>query len=122
MTPQREPWQVNVLAEAAARAAINAKNHHQRTREFVQAERCWFSDQLAQLPGLWPVPGTANYLLAWTAQDPAPMAAWLAARRVLIRNCTHIPGVDASAIRVAVRTRPDNERLLELLKEYLCAG
>ena len=122
MMPQREPWQVNVLAEAAALVAIRATDHHQRTRNFVNAERDWLADQLAALPGLRPLVGTANYLLAWTTQDPAPLVTWLAARRVLVRDCTHIPGVDAPAIRLAVRLRPDNERLLELLKEFLCAG
>ncbi len=122
MMPQREPWQVNVLAEAAALVAIRATDHHQRTRNFVNAERDWLADQLAALPGLRPMAGTANYLLAWTAQDPAPLVTWLAARRVLVRDCTYIPGVDSPAVRLAVRVRADNERLLELLKEFLCAG
>ena len=121
MMPYREPWQVNVLAEAAALVAIRTTGHHQRTRDFVNAERCWLADQLAQVPGLRPLPGTANYLLVLTAQDPAPLVAWLAARRLLVRDCTHIPGVDAPSIRVAVRLRPDHERLLNLLKEFLCA-
>lgn len=119
MMPQREPWQVNVLAEAAALVAIRATHHHQHTRNFVNAERGWLADQLASLPGLRPLASTANYLLVWTTQDPAPLVTWLAARRVLVRDCTHIPGVDAPAIRVAVRARADNERLLELLKEFL---
>ena len=122
MMPQREPWQVNLLAEAAALVSIRATDHHQRTRNFVNAERSWLSEQLAALPGLRPLAGTANYLLAWTTQNPAPLVAWLAARRVLVRDCTHIPGVDAPAIRLAVRLRADNERLLELLREFLCAG
>ena len=122
MMPYREPWQVSVLAEAASLAAIRATDHHQRTRNFVTAERGWLAGRLAELPGLRPLAGTANYLLVWTTQDPAPLVSWLATRRVLVRDCTHIPGVDAPAIRLAVRLRADNERLLELLREFLCAG
>jgi len=117
----REPWQVNVLAEAAALAAIRATDHHRRTREFVAAERCWLADRLASIPGLRPMPGSANYLLVWTAADPVPLVDWLAARKVLVRDCTGILGVDAPAIRVAVRRRDESERLLELLTEYACA-
>ncbi len=118
----REPWQVNVLAEAAALAAIGAVEHQQRTRHFVAHERTWLASELANLPGLCPMQSMANYLLVWTALDPAPLVAWLTSRRVLVRNCTQIPGVDGPAIRVAVRPREDNQRLLDLLKEYLCAA
>ncbi|MBY0503331.1 MAG: aminotransferase class I/II-fold pyridoxal phosphate-dependent enzyme [Bryobacteraceae bacterium] len=121
MLPRREPWQVSVLAEAAALVAIEATGHHRATREFVTTERAWLTRQLT-LPGLSPQPSVANYLLVKTAQNPADLAKWLAARRVLVRDCTHIPGVDEPAIRVAVRTRPDNLRLIDLLQEYLCAA
>lgn len=117
----REPWQVNVLAEAAALVAIGDPEHQQRTRDFVARERTWLAGKLAILPGLCPMESSANYLLVWTAADPAPLVGWLAARRVLVRDCTHIPGVDGPAIRVAVRQRADNQRLLDLLREYLCA-
>lgn len=122
LLPQREPWQVNVLAEAAALVAIQATGHHQRTRAFVSQERAWFAAQLAAIPGLCPQASVANYLLLKTTQDPAPLVEWLAHRRVLVRNCTQIPGVDEPAVRVAVRTRADNQHLLNLLQEYLCAG
>lgn len=120
MIARREPWQVNVLAEAAALAALAATEHPQRTRDFVAGERAWLTAELAAIPGLCPTESAANYLLVWTAADPAALVTWLAARRVLVRNCTQIPGVDGPAIRVAVRQRADNQRLLDLLKEYLC--
>ena len=121
MLPAREPWQVNVLAEAAALVAIKATKHQKETRAFIQAERAWFTRQLT-LPGLSPQPGVANYILVKTAQDPTPLIDWLKQRRVLVRNCTHISGVDEPAIRVAVRTRSDNQHLLDLLQEFLCVG
>ena len=121
LMPMREPWQVNALAEAAALVAIAATTHHEKTRAFIKAERTWFTGQLTKL-GLAPQPGFANYILVKTAQDPAALVAKLAQRRVMVRDCSHLPGVDEPAIRLAVRTRSDNQQLLHLLEEFLCAG
>ncbi len=119
---QREPWTVNTLAEAAALASLAANEHHQRTREWIAAERCWFSRQLAEIPGFTPAPSVANYFLVRMADDPLPLVEWLADRRVLVRDCSETPGVDEPAIRLAVRLRADHERLLALFKEYRCAS
>ncbi len=122
LQPRREPWTVNTLAEAAALASLAATEHHRRTREWIAAERCWLSRQLTEIPGFTPAPSVANYLLVRVADDPRPLVEWLADRRVLVRDCSETPGVDEPAIRVAVRRRPDHERLLALFKEYPCAS
>src|SRR5882672_4175338 len=58
----REPWQVNVLAEEAALAAIADTDHARRTLAFVAAERAWLLSQMVSLPAIQPLPSTANYL------------------------------------------------------------
>src|SRR5258707_2778882 len=58
----REPWQVNVLAEEAALAAIADLDHARRTLEFVKTERAWLFSQLQSLPGIQPFPSTAIYI------------------------------------------------------------
>src|SRR6266550_3932580 len=58
----REPWQVNVLAEEAALAAIADTDRAHRTVEFVSTERAWLSSQLNSLGAIQPVPSTASYI------------------------------------------------------------
>ncbi|MBI2685246.1 MAG: aminotransferase class I/II-fold pyridoxal phosphate-dependent enzyme [Acidobacteria bacterium] len=116
----RAPWTVNVLAEAAALASVEDHAHAERTRNFIRAESRWFAGELAGLPGLNIWPAVANFLYIET-ERAAELTAFAAGRGVLIRDCSNWPGLGGRAIRVAVRNRWENETLLALLKECLCA-
>jgi threonine-phosphate decarboxylase len=120
LRPAREPWQVNVLAEAAALAAIADKEHQRRSKEFVAAERHRLWEQFSDLPGVDLQPTHANYYLAKLRYRAQELCEFLYQRKVLIRDCTAIPGVDGESVRFAVRSREDNERLLELWRTYPC--
>jgi threonine-phosphate decarboxylase len=112
--PWREPWQVNVLAEQAALAAIADEAHARRALEFVICERAWMFGQLSTLPGVHPAPSHANYLYVRLDYDPHELYRHMLDRKILIRE---FPG----AVRVAVRTRAENERLLACWRDFTCA-
>lgn len=113
---QREPWQVNVLAEAAALAAIADRDHAARALRFIPAEREWMRTQLARLPGVHPHPSCANYLFITLDYSAAALAGHLLRRRILIRE------IDSQSVRIAIRTREENLRLLAAWKEFPCAS
>jgi threonine-phosphate decarboxylase len=119
---QREPWQVNILAEAAAVAALEDAEHHARTLAYVAAERTWLEARLRRLPGVEVTPSAANYLFVRLAYSSAALAAFLLERKILVRDCQGWPGISGCAIRVAVRTRPEHERLLAAWEEFPCAA
>jgi threonine-phosphate decarboxylase len=111
----REPWQVNVLAEAAVLASLSDTGHASRTAEFVRTEREWLTHELGAQPG------TANFLLLPLDRPAASLVARLEQQRILVRNCSGWPGVPfAHSLRVAVRTRPENLRLIAALRGILC--
>jgi threonine-phosphate decarboxylase len=117
----REPWQVNALAEQAALAALSATDHAARTRAFIDAEREWLHARLAALPGAHPQPGSANYVFVKLDYGAAPLLRHLLTRKILIRDCTGWLGVEhPGAVRIAIRTRTENERLLAAWGEFPC--
>lgn len=118
---KREPWQVNTLAEAAARAALADKDHAERTRALVEEERAFLLEALEPLDGLHFFPAVANFLFAQTARPAAEICEWFLERKIILRNCTGLPGVAGEAIRFAVRTRPENERFIAAAKEFFRA-
>lgn len=119
---RREPWQVSTLAEAAAIAAIEDQSHAERTRRVVAGEREWLLSQLSGLPGLRFADSVANFLYAETDRPAGEICDWFLERKIILRNCSRLPGVQGEAIRFAVRTRPENERFVEAAKEFFCAS
>lgn len=117
---RREPWQVNVLAEAAALAGLADREHALRTRGFVSAEREWLMSAVAKLPGVRPMPSVANYVFAELDRPADELTSSLLRRRILIRNCSGMPGVRGEAVRFAVRTRRENQRLIDAWRESVC--
>jgi threonine-phosphate decarboxylase len=118
----RAPWMVSTLAEAGARAALLDDDYAMRTRALVDAERQWLLEQLGGIDGLRIAPGVANFLFAETQRPASAICAWFLERKILLRNCTGLPGVKGDAIRFAVRTRLENERFVAAAREFFCAG
>jgi threonine-phosphate decarboxylase len=111
---RREPWQVNVLAEAAALAALADSEHAARSLEFVRTEREWLGGQLNTAPG------DTNFLYLPLPFPAQGLCDHLLEHKILIRDCTGWPGLTGEAVRVAVRRRDENQRLLHAWRLFQC--
>lgn len=118
MVPAGPPWSVSSLAQAAGLAALEETDYVRRTRALIQTERPWLAAQLGGL-GLRVIPGEANFLLF---RCGAPLSAPLERKGILLRECGSYRGLDAAWYRAAVRTRPENERLIQAIREVLSHG
>jgi threonine-phosphate decarboxylase len=116
----REPWQVNVLAEEAALAAISDTEHAVRSVDFVRNERNWLEDRLRSLRGVEPTPSDANFVSVRMNYSAKALCAHLLSSKILIRNCAGWPGVTGEMVRVAVRRRNENEQLLNGWRNFKC--
>lgn len=116
----REPWQVNVLAEAAAIASLQDADYAIRSRCFLERERPWLMDKLSALRGVTVEPSCVNFLYARLDYDPARLCEFLLERKILLRNCSWWPGLKQLSVRLAVRTREENTRLLNAWSEFRC--
>ncbi|MBW4521227.1 MAG: threonine-phosphate decarboxylase CobD [Scytolyngbya sp. HA4215-MV1] len=116
----RDPWTVNTLAAIAAIAIIQDTAFQQRTWDWLQAARLQLWQGLANLPGLDPLPGAANFLLVRSEQSTQQLQqALLQRHRILIRDCLSFAELGDRYFRVAVRTEAENQRLLAGLAEVL---
>lgn len=116
----RDPWTVNVLAEAAAIAVLQDTPFQQHTWAWLKAARSQLFQGLAALPGLHPFPGAANFLLVGCERSVTQLQQQLLTQyQILIRDCHSFPELGDSYFRVAVRTLIENQRLLEGLANIL---
>lgn len=118
----RGPWSVNTLAQSAGLAALSDSVFREAAREFVVCEREHLSRLLADIPGVTPCVGAANYLLV-RLDDRVPVSglcrSLLVRHGILVRDCSSFAGVEHGFFRVAVRLQEHNMFLAESIKEVL---
>ncbi|MGQ0812650.1 MAG: threonine-phosphate decarboxylase CobD [Nitrospiraceae bacterium] len=115
------PWSVNALAQEAAKAAFRDQRHSRQSLLAMERERARFTIQLGSVPGLTLFPSQANFLLLELprSHQANQVTATLRRKGVLIRDCSSTPGLNRHTIRIAVRKRRDNERLVAVLRDLL---
>jgi threonine-phosphate decarboxylase len=116
----QEPWPVSIPAEHAAIAALNDWGHIKKTRRLIETERERLLSALRILPGVEAFPSAASFILfKLTSFDAHTLIDRLGERGLLVRDCSSYPGLDNRFIRIAVRTRWQNLRLIRALRELL---
>jgi threonine-phosphate decarboxylase len=116
------PWNVNSLAQAAARAAMADKEHSRRTIELMKEEKKFLSNELSRIDGFHVFPADTNFILVdvrKTGFRASQLREKMIRHGLLVRDCSSFIGLDTFYVRVAVRTRKENERLLDAFRKVL---
>jgi len=117
-----EPWAVGALAQMAGRESLKDRNYLRRTLELIATERQYLMAGLDEIAGLVAYPSVANFLFLKIIQpgwDAPRLQQGLIRHGILIRDCSSYPGLGAAYMRIAVRGRKDNSRLLRALQAVL---
>jgi len=125
LSTTKTPWNVNCLAQVAAVAALDDEEHSNRTSELVKGERAFLARELSGISVFKVYPADANFFFIDIRQSgftAAQLKEKLLEYGVLIRDCTSFAGIDEYYVRIVVKTRCENEKLLEALKKILGKG
>ncbi len=112
----REPFNVNAMAQAGARAALADSYHLERSRNLVRESRKQFALGLAEMD-LKAVPDQANFCFIDLKVDSREAFESLMKKGVIVRT-GDIFGFP-TYIRVTYGTAEQNEKFLSVLKEVL---
>ena len=115
LSSNRQPWSVNALACAALTYCAGDTELPARVRTRVSTERTHLEAGLKFL-GLTVWSGAANFLLVRAAEGDG-LRRRLLEVGIAVRPAASFPGLDSDYLRVAVRERADNDRLLAALAE-----
>ncbi|MDB4653788.1 aminotransferase class I/II-fold pyridoxal phosphate-dependent enzyme, partial [Synechococcus sp. AH-551-E02] len=109
----RDPWPVNGIASAVAEQLLSSPAKYQRwcrrAQSWVAKEGAWMQPQLAQLPGITPMPSAANFLLIHAEQSLVPLREAVEQRhRILLRDCRSFEGLGECWLRIGLQSRRNN--------------
>ncbi|HEU0067830.1 MAG TPA: aminotransferase class I/II-fold pyridoxal phosphate-dependent enzyme, partial [Nitrospiraceae bacterium] len=120
---RQPPWSVNSLAQEVSCAVLQDETYAKKSRIFMENERLCFVRGLRSFSGLQVYSSAANFVLiglpAW--MSAGEVTDRLASERLLVRDCSTLPGLTTQMIRVAIRTAKENQRLLTALGACLKA-
>ncbi|VUZ85888.1 histidinol-phosphate aminotransferase [Candidatus Methylomirabilis lanthanidiphila] len=112
----RQPFNVNLLAGAAALAALDDDTHLAGSKRLNEAGKQYLYQAFEAL-GLRYVPTAANFILVDVEQDGEQVVRALAEKRVAVCPLTRY-GLPTS-LRITIGAPRDNERFIALLREVL---
>lgn len=119
MMVYKEPWSVNALGSIAAVESLNDAEYIEESRKYIAQERDYLFSALARIPWLRPFHPAANYILVRIEREGLNadvLSDILIKKGVLIRSCSSFEGLGESFFRIAVRSRVENEKLVNALK------
>lgn len=118
----KDPWNVNSLAQAAGLEALADNVYERRGRTYTRTEINYLYEELCTFEKLKVYEPTVNFILiniSGTNMKSSEFKAKLLKYNIAIRDCANYPGLDDNFIRVAVRTREENDELIDALTEIL---
>lgn len=118
----KDIWNVNSLAQAAGLAALDDKKYQRRSRTYTRTEINYLYEELCEFKQLKVYEPTVNFILvniAETKLTATNLREKLLNYNIIIRNCANYPGLDENYVRFAVRTREENDALIDALAEIL---
>ncbi len=115
----RDPWPLNALAIAGGIYLMtntpSVESWIQRVHRWVEKEGAWIYRNLDQLPGITPYPSAANFLLIEGDVSMLSINKQMAQKRILLRDCRSFVDLDERWLRISLKGRLDNRRIVNAL-------
>ena len=117
------PWAVGLPGQIAAVRALESRTHYRRCWALTHRLRSALARELSAIQGIEVVPGIANFVLLHLGPrlpDAATVVARCRAEGLYLRDAGAMcPSLGDRAIRIAVRDRATNRRMLRILGRAL---
>ncbi len=115
------PWPVTSFASDAVCAALQDEVYAEESRLANEQRRFWLEQEFARLR-IATYPSSANFLLLRFCDRVNLGLIWekmIVEEGIVLRSCANFEGLAAGHLRVAVRSEPENQRLIRGLERVL---
>lgn len=112
------PWSINSLADAAGQYIFLDKEYIEESKKYIEKERNYVEQELKKIVGLIPYKTHTNYILIklinWNEEY---IFNFFLKNGIVIRKCSSFTGLTDVHIRVAIKDRKNNERLISIFQQ-----
>ena len=115
-------WNINSFAEFYMQIGYKYKKDYAEAMDKFRAERARYVARLAEVPGLHVIPSQANYVMAELTNGMTADGLnkeLIVNHNIMIKSLTAKIDSDRQYIRLAVKTREEDDMLVEALKKVM---
>lgn len=122
----RLSWNLGCIADTVATALLNMEGgansrYLVESREFIETERAFLMQKLSRR-GFKPIESSVNYIfvdISDLSLNSTELSGRMASHGVLIRDCSSFQEIGENFIRIAIRTRVENEKIANTIKQVI---
>lgn len=111
-------WNINSMAEEAAKCALEDKIYIDETIIYIDNEREYLYSELLKFNSIKVFKPCANFIF-FKLKDKIDLFSEFLQYNILIRSCNNYNGIDDAYYRIAIRTHEDNVKLIKELHKIL---
>lgn len=111
------PWNISGIAQKSSIMALSDKSHLTKTLNVIKKESKFLTDSISKITGFACYASDTNFILIRSKMKSHQIQNKLLKENILIRDCRTFRGLDDNFIRIAVRTRKENLKLVEALRQ-----
>ncbi|MCG8482461.1 MAG: aminotransferase class I/II-fold pyridoxal phosphate-dependent enzyme [Clostridia bacterium] len=120
MAAIKEPWTLNCFALNSVDALIHDKDYILRTKQWFETEKRWMYESLKKIKNLHVIESHTNFFLCQLLNHTSKeIQEKILQEDIYIRTCEDFTGLDDTYIRLAVKEREDNVKLIPCLEYAL---
>jgi threonine-phosphate decarboxylase len=111
------PWNVSGIAQKAASAALCYHAYLYQARTLIIKEKKFLRFAISNIDGFSCFNTDTNFILIKTKKKSSIIQKKLLKKKILVRDCNSFQGLNNNFIRIAVKTRKENLKLIKALEE-----
>ena len=112
------PWSINSLADIAGQYIFKDSSYITRSKEYIEAEREFLLNELISIKAIKPYNTHTNYILVKLLNCDEEYAFRLFLENgIVIRKCSSFKELGKNHIRVAIKDRANNLKLINIFKK-----
>lgn len=117
------PWSVNALADIAGQFIFKDKDYIEKAKAYIEKERNFLLAELSKLDGMEIYNTHTNYILIKLEDwDEEFVFQFFLKRGLMVRKCSSFKGLSHGYVRVAIKDRKNNLRLIKAFDELIRRG
>lgn len=116
----REPWSVNGVAEIAGKTMLKDDKYIKETDEWIKNEKIWFFEKLNEINNIKAFKSEVNFILVKLLKDTSmEFREKMIKEGIVVRDASNFKYLDNSYIRLAIKDRERNLKVIEALKKVV---